>query len=288
MPQWQSLPCDSPVALERVLAAMANDDCAAVEKARKDHPDLVIAQQDLMRFAVQADARKVVFRLQGNGVDPFGPDVQASTFWAALSSRKYDIALDMLKVAFRTNDRALPDLGPYLELALDNNDRPAVSWLLKFSLERRLDMPFEVLRKAIDTSNVRRIELLVGHRSLSDAFANHTVERSILHYAIRHGSVDTVAFLLNRKSGRERAASLCGKSEKTGNTALHVAVASGEVAKLTLVLKMHKQERLGRDAIDTRNAKNQPALALALEAGHFEAADLLLSRGAKPLKQADI
>lgn len=288
MPQWQALPGDSPAAPERVLAAMANDDWAAVEKAGKDHPDFVIAQEDLMRFAVQADARKVVFRLQNVGVNPFGPDVQASAFRVALNSGKYDIAQDMLKFALLTNYGALPDLVPYLELALDNNDEAAVSLLLKFSLQRRLEMPFEVLRKAIDTRNVRWIELLVGHQSLSDAFASYAAERAILHYAIRNGSVDTVGFLLNRKAGRERAASLCGKSETTGNTALHLAAANGDVEKLRLVLDLHKQARLGKDAIDTRNTKNKPPLALALEAGHFAAADLLLSRGAKPLKQADM
>ncbi len=237
-----------------------------------------------MHCAVQAGARRVVFRLQNTYVNPFGHDVQTCAFQAALSSEKYDIAHDMLKYALVTNDHMLPDLGPYLEFALDNNDGAAISWLLKFSLHRRLEMPYEVLRKAIDTSNVRQIELLVGHQSLADAFANDAVERSILHYAIKNGSVDTVGFLLNRKSGRERAASLCGKSEATGNTALHLAAASGDVAKLALVLDLHEHGRVKKDAIETRNAKNNSPLALALKAGHFEAAELLLGKGAKPLK----
>ncbi|MET0962852.1 MAG: hypothetical protein ABWY05_08535, partial [Noviherbaspirillum sp.] len=76
-------------------------------------------------------------------------------------------------------------LEPHLTSALDNNEDAAVSWLLKYALEQRQEMPFEVLREAIAASNVRRIELLVGHPRLSDAFSNHKVERSILHYAIR-------------------------------------------------------------------------------------------------------
>ena len=284
MPQWQALPGEQQVVRDRVLAAVANDDWAAVEKAGKEHLDFVIAREDLMRWAVHAGAGRVVFRLQSTGVNPFGHDLQTSAFGAALSSGKYDIAHDMLKCALVTNDRVLPDLGPCLEFALDNDDEAAVSWLLKFSLQKRLEMPFEVLRKAIDTSNVRRMELLVGHKSLADTFSDYADERSILHYAIRKGSVDTVGFLLNRKSGRERAASLCGKSEASGNTALHLAAASGDVAKLGLVLDLHKYGRVTKDAIETKNAKNKLPLDLALEAGHFEAAELLLGKGARPLK----
>jgi ankyrin repeat protein len=285
-PQWRAPSGQSPAALERLLAAIGNDNWQKVEKALSDHPEFPVSTDDLMRYAVQADAGKVAFRLQSNGVDPFGPDVQASAFHAALSTRKYGIAQEMLKYAQRMNDDALPDLGPYLKFALDNNEVQAVSWLLRFSLEQRLDVPFDVLREAIDTSNMRCIELLTGHPRLADAFAEHKVERSILHYAIRNGSADTVGFLLSRKPGHERAAGLCARNKSTGSTALHVAVASGDPAKLTLILDTHARERLGKDALDAKDATGRSPLALALEGGQFDMADRLLDSGAQPLAAA--
>ncbi|MET0962853.1 MAG: ankyrin repeat domain-containing protein [Noviherbaspirillum sp.] len=95
--------------------------------------------------------------------------------------------------------------------------------------------------------------------------------------------MDTVGFLLSRKSGRERAACLCTTGGYFGFNALHLAVLSGDAAKLELILRAHEQARLGKDALNARNSNGKSPLALALEAGQFGMADLLLQKGARPL-----
>lgn len=282
-PQWQGSSGQPAGTLKSLLAAIGDDDWVAVQQLRTNHPDIPMTPDAQMRYAAHASAGKVVFYLQRSGIDPFVPEPEASAFHAALSSGNYGIAQEMLKYARTMNDGALPDLGPYLQFALDSDDQATVSWLLQFSLLQRLDMPFEVLRDAIGTSNVRRIELLVGHPRLSDAFANHGVERSILHYAIRKGSADTVGFLLNRKSGRERVAHLCTKSGYLSFNALHLAVVSGDLAKLQVILAGHAHAKIGKDALNARNVNGKSPLALALEAGRVEMAELLLDSGAHPL-----
>ncbi|MET0961745.1 MAG: hypothetical protein ABWY05_02870 [Noviherbaspirillum sp.] len=110
MPQWQA-PSDQPAAaLQSLLAAINDNDWKTVQRLRTSHPDIPMPGNELMRYAAQACAGKVVFHLQSTGVDPFGPEPESSAFQAVLRSRNYGIAQDMLDYACSING-TLPDLA---------------------------------------------------------------------------------------------------------------------------------------------------------------------------------
>lgn len=249
---------------------------------RAQHPQFSFLGDALLRLAAQTGAATVALHLQSQGDDPFWPDAADSAFHDALCRGDGKLAWQMLDVGQMANRGVLPDLTPYLEVALDRNDNAAVTLLLKFSVELKSLMPFKVLRAAIATNNVRRIESLIMQRGISLAFQSHVAERSVLHYAIRKGSAQTLACLLNRTYGLERAAGLCEKDSRTGNTVLHLAAASGEIEKLRLILDFDPGVQAGTGSIDAENSAGKTPLALALEAGQSDMAELLRSRGARP------
>ena len=248
---------------------------------RAQHPQFSFLGDALLRLAAQTGAANVALQLQRQGEDPFWPDAADSAFYDALCRGDGNLAWQMLDVAHMANHGELPDLTHYLELALDCNDNAAVTLLLRFSVELKSLMPFQVLHAAIATDNLHRVESLIMQRSIAIAFQSHGAERSVLHHAIRKGSAQTLACLLDRTAGFERAAGLCARDSRTGNTALHLAVASGEIAKLGMILDFDPGVHAGTGSIDAENSAGKTPLALALEAGQFDMAALLQSRGAR-------
>jgi ankyrin repeat protein len=246
---------------------------------RAQHPQFSFLGDALLRLAAQTGAAKVALQLQRQGEDPFWPDAADSAFYDALCRGDGNLAWQMLEVEHMANRGGLPDLTHYLELALDRNDNAAVTLLLKFSVELKNLMPFQVLHAAIATDNLHRVESLIMQRGIAIAFQSHGAERSVLHYAIRKGSAQTLVCLLDRSNCIERAAGLCAKDSRTGNTALHFAAASGELEKLRLILDFDPGLQ---GSIDAENSAGKTPLALALEAGRSDMAALLRSRGAHP------
>lgn len=241
------------------------------------HPQFSFLGDALLRLAAQSGAANVARELQRRGDDPFWPDAADSAFYDALRSGDRNLARQMLDLAPVSNRGVFPDLAHYLELALDCNDDMAVSLLLTFSVESKSLMPFEVLHAAIAADGLHRVESLIRQRGIAMALRSHDVERSVLHHAIRRGSARMMACLLGRTTGLARAVSLCARDGRTGSTALHLAAASGEMAKLRLMLDFDPDVR---GAIDAEDGAGKTALALAMEAGRSDMAALLRSRGA--------
>lgn len=249
---------------------------------RAQHPQFSFLGDALLRLAAQTGAATVALHLQSQGDDPFWPVAADSAFYDALCRGDGNLAWQMLDVGQMANRGTLPDLRPYLEAALDRNDNLAVTLLLRFSVELKSLMPFEVLHAAVASNNLRRIESLIMQRGIAIAFQSHGAERSVLHHAIRKGSAQTLACLLYRNSGLERAAGLCAKDSRTGNTALHLAAASGDIDKLRLILDFDPGVHAGTGSIDAENSAGKTPLAIALEAGRLDMAAVLYASGAHP------
>lgn len=281
-PRWQQSFGPAELARHRLLTAIRLDNWQEVESTRAQHPQFSFLGDALLRLAAQTGAATVALHLQSQGDDPFWPDAADSAFYDALCRGDGKLAWQMLDVAHTANGGELPDLAPYLEVALDRNDTAAATLLLTFSVKLKSIMPFEVLLAAISTNNVERVDSLIRQRGISLAFQSQAAERSVLHYAVSKGSAETLACLLDRTSGLERAAGLCDKDHRTGNTALHLAAASGELEKLWLILDFDPGVQAGTGSINAENSAGKTALALALEAGQSDMADLLQSRGARP------
>ena len=248
---------------------------------RTQHPQFSFLGDALLRHAARAGAVNVALQLQGRGDDPFWPDAADSAFYDALRSGN-GVARQMLHVAYLMN-RELPDLRPYLEVALDNNDNAAITQLLQFLVELKSLMPFTLLAEAIATNNVRRIAVLVTQRSISVALQDNDSERTVIHFAINRGSAETLGFLLDRMTCRERAARLCATREATGDTALHRAVASGEIEKLRLILDFDPGVQARTGSINVANRVGKTPFALAFEAGRADMVHLMRRRIAPPL-----
>lgn len=217
--------------------AITEDNWQGVEATRAEHPQFSFCNDALLKLAAQTGAIGVASWLQCQGADPFGPDPAASPFYAALRRGDGELASQMLAFRQLFDPASFPDLGPYLAAALDNEDKAAITLLLQLSVQLKSLMPFDLLAQAIATDNTRRITLLLTQRSMVLALQSLKAERTLIHYAIAHGSAATLALLLNRVRDPERAARLCEGSDRAGDTALHRAVASGDPEKLRLILE---------------------------------------------------
>ncbi len=267
------------MARHQLALAIIEDNWRAVESTRTQHPQYSFCNDALLKLAAQAGAIGVASWLQCQGADPFGPDAAESAFYAALRGGSGSVASQMLAFRQLMNPASFPDLKPFLAAALDNRDSAAISLLLQFSVQLESLMPFDLLAQAIATDNARRIALLISQRSMFLALQSPTAERTVVHFAIRHGSAATLGLLLNRASGVERATRLCERNDSTGNTALHRAVASGDLDKLRLILDFDPGARTAAGSISAENSDGKTALALALQAGRTDMVNLLRSSG---------
>lgn len=277
------------MARHQLALAIIEDNWQGVELTQTQHPQYSFCSDALLKLAAQAGAIGVASWLQCQGADPFGPDAADSAFYAALCSGNGGLASQLLAFRQLMDPASFPDLKPYLAAALDNRNSAAISLLLQLSVELKSLMPFDLLAQAIATDNARRIALLITQRSMFLALQSHTAERTLVHYAIGHGSAATLGLLLNRASGLERATRLCERNDSTGDTALHRAVASGDLEKLRLILDFDPGVRTAAGSFSAENSDGKTALALALQAGRTDMVDLLRSSGrhAQPSECAD-
>ncbi|MET0962854.1 MAG: hypothetical protein ABWY05_08545 [Noviherbaspirillum sp.] len=234
-PRWQQSFGPSALARHHLGAAIVADNWHAFEATRAAHPQFSFCGSALLRLAAQAGAIAVASGLQCQGVDPFGPDAAATPFYAALRRGDGELASQMLAFRLLVARAAVPDLRPYLAAALDHGAAAAITLLLRLSVQLGSLMPFELLAQAIAADNARRIALLIAQPSMALALQSLKAERTLIHFAIAHGSAATLALLLARVRGPERAARLCAGSDSAGGTALDRAVASGDLEKLRLI-----------------------------------------------------
>ena len=291
-PAFQEGRACEPMLPQALQEALRNDHWDACTAALTALPGAAIEDHVLMQHAARLGAEKVVFRLQGKNVSPFVPDMQSGAFYLALTLGNERLAGQMLDTC-RVSERVLPDLKPCLEAAVDHRDHGAIAWLVKFSVKNRSDMPFALLSDAIGESNARRVEIMISHPAFAAAMNDPKAECLFLAHAIRKGTAEVLSLLLSRKRSAANAAGLWEKIGRKGNTLLHLAAASGDLAKLKCILDMHPDIRregasdsffarlLRGDAIDAKNNDGKTAWTLAVEAGHEELATMLIERDAR-------
>lgn len=256
-PQIQAKPALPALASEQLRPALRLDNWQALQHARWDHPGLADDDKSLMWHAVEAGAFHIAFTLQGRGVDPFGPDAGTSVFYAALQNGKYYVAEQMLWLNVRGTGGEFPDLAPCLELALDKKDQAAINWLINCLSGNNVQLLCDALQNAIKNNNRDRIHLLSGDASVA--------------YRLKPLPGMGLKFVC--------AAWLSTVSEKSGQTALHLAVASGDPGLVSTLLDC------GVDVNQT-NSANQTPLALALDKGLFGLTTQLLERRVQPIRSA--
>ncbi len=123
--------------------------------------------------------------------------------------------------------------------------------LLHVTLLRELDsVALALIAKGADTSIKRK----------SDG-------KTPFHLAAEKGMQAICKAILDRPEGRTRASEVL----ETGETALHLAARQGYLPTVTLLLR-----NLSQELIDAETEAGQSALLLALEAGHFTVARVLL------------
>lgn len=289
MPQFQQ-------ALEFSSAlqdAIAQDDWAAFAAARDVSTSARTDDLGLLRHAAQAGANHIVFRLQSEGVSVFLPDMKSCAFYSALKHGNDRLAQDMLKNHSVIERTALPDFKPCLEAAVDDGDSKAIAWLVDFSVKSRSGMPFELLGDAIGEPNARRVEIMISHPAFAAALKDPEAERLFISHAIDEGTPFMLGLLLARKRCSKYVGSLCDKSGPKGNTLLHKAAASGDPAKLKLILDFDPSipgegasdsffaRLMQGDGINVKNNEGKTALAIATEAGHTALEAMLRARGAR-------
>jgi hypothetical protein len=276
--------------------AISRDDWTALSAAWNDPAAAGIDGLSLMRHAAQAGAGRIVFRLQshaGTPVSPFAPDAASCAFYTALKHGKGQVAKAMLDSHVVMEQTALPDLERYLVAAVDNNDGNAIAWLVEFSMQKKCLMPYEFLNGAIRKPDPGQVEIMSSHPAFADVLDDVEIEYGVLNYAIKNGAASTLEVLLARKRVPGGAGWLCEQTGRTGNTLLHAAAASGDPAKLRLVLDFHPDIRregasesffarlFQGNAINARNGDGKTALAIATDAGHQALAAMLIARGAR-------
>ena len=280
--------------LSRALQdAISQDDWAAFEAARGVPTSAGTDDLGLLRHAAQAGANHIVFRLQSERVSVFLPDMSSCAFHTALKHGNYRVAQDMLKNHRVIERAALPDLKPCLEAAIDDSDSKAIAWLVDFSVKSKSGMPFELLGDAISEPNARRVEIMISHPAFAAALKDPEAERLFLSHAVDKGTPSILALLLARKRCSKYVSSLCDKSDAKGNTLLHRAAASGDPAKLKLILDFDPSipgegasesffaRLMQGDGINVKNDEGKTPLALATDAGHTAIEAMLRARGAR-------
>jgi hypothetical protein len=297
MPEFQQahaqMHAQAPELSRALQDAIAQDDWAAFAAARDVSTSARTDVLGLLRHAAQAGANHIVFRLQSERVSVFLPDMTSCAFYTSLKHGNYGVAQEMLKNHGVIERVALPDLKPCLEAAVDDNDRKAIAWLVDFSVKSRSGMPFELLGNAISESNARRLEIMISHPAFTAALKDPEAERLFLSHAIDEGTPFTLGLLLARKRCAKYVGSLCEKSGPKGNTLLHRAAASGDPAKLKLILDFDPSipgegasdsffaKLMQSDGINVKNNQGKTALAMARDAGHTALDAMLRARGAR-------
>ena len=249
----------------------------------------------LMRHAARQGAGTIVFRLQGRHVSPFAPDMVSGAFYTALKQGNERLAEEMLKSFCTIEEKAIPDLKPCLEAAVENGERKAMAWLLEFSIKNGSSMPFELLDKLICEQDARQVEIMISHPAFAAVLNDPEAERAVLGFAVKKASSPMLGLLLARKRSAANASRLWEKFGRNGNTLLHLAAATGDAEKLRLILDFNpgiRREGAGDpffarlmqgqgDSIHARNNSGKTPLAIATEAGHMALATMLSARGAR-------
>jgi hypothetical protein len=293
MPQFQQAHEHAPELSRALQNAIERDDWEACTAALTATSSARIDDLGLMRHAAQAGARQIVFRLQSNSVSAFEPDLTSCAFYTALKHANYRVAQEMLKNYSVIERTALPDLKPCLEAAVDDGDSKAIAWLVAFSIKSKSAMPFELLGDAIIEPNARRVEIMISHRAFAAALNDPEAERLFLSHAIDKGTPFMLGLLLARKRCAKYVTSLCEKSSPKGDTLLQKAAASGDPAKLKLILDFDPSipgegasdsffaRLMQGDGINVKNNEGKTALAIARDAGHTALEAMLRARGAR-------
>jgi hypothetical protein len=293
MPYLQQAQDHAPALSAALQEAIRRDDWNACTAALAASSGAGVDDLALMRHAAQQGAGKIIFRLQSRHVSPFEPDMPSGAFYAALKQGNDRLADDMLKSYCGIEGKMLPDLKPCLEAAVENNERTAMAWLLDCSVRNKSSMPFELLNELICGSDARRVEVMISHPAFAAALNDPEAERMVLGYAVKKASAPMLGLLLARKRSAANAARLCEKFGSNGNTLLHLVAATGDLAKLRLILDFNpgiRREGAGDsifsrlmqgDSIHARNNSGRTALSIAQDAGHVALATMLGARGAR-------
>ena len=275
--------------------AIRHDDWNACVTALAASSSAGVDDLALIRHAARHGAGKIVFRLQGRHVSPFAPDMVSGVFYTALKQGNERLAEEMLKSFCAIEEKAIPDLKPCLEAAVENGERKAMAWLLEFSIKNGSAMPFELLDKLICEQDARQVEIMISHPAFAAVLNDPEAERAVLGFAVKKASSPMLGLLLARKRSAANASRLWEKFGRNGNTLLHLAAATGDAEKLRLILDFNpgiRREGAGDpffarlmqgqgDSIHARNNSGKTALAIATEAGHLALATMLSARGAR-------
>jgi hypothetical protein len=293
MPQFRQADEHAPELSRALQDAIGRDDWEACTAALTATSSARIDDLGLMRYAAQTGAKQIVFRLQSESVSAFEPDLKSCAFYTALRYGNDRLAQDMLKNHSVIERTALPDFRPCLEAAVDDSDSKAIAWLVAFSVKSRSTMPFELLGDAIGEPNARRVEIMISHPAFAAALKDPEAERLFLSHAIDKGTPSILGLLLARKRCSKYVSSLCERSGSKGNALLHRAAASGDPAKLKLILDFDTSipgesasdsffaRLMQGDGIDVKNNEGKTALAIARDAGHTVLEAMLRARGAR-------
>lgn len=274
--------------------AIRRDDWKACTAARGESSRAGVDDLGLLWHAAKAGANVIVFRLQSEHVSAFLPDMTSCAFHAALKNGHYRVAHEILNNHIVIESVALPDLKPCLEAAVDDGNFKEIAWLVDLSFKNKSEMPFELLRDAIDAPDAGRVKKMITHPSFTAALKDPEAERLFLSHAVTNGTPAMLALLLSRKRCSKYVGSLCEKSGLDGTTLLHEAAASGDPAKLKLILDFDPTIRKegagesffaklmqGDGGINVKNKQGKTALAIASDAGYTALATMLSARGAR-------